>query len=375
MVKVVAQWVHFAAAGVWLGGLAALLLGIRGEPTETKSAAVRRFSAVALFALVAVVGTGVVRSINEVGSWGALFSTGYGRLVLVKVALIAALIGLGAVNRYRNVPRTGSSLGGLRRVSRTELVLAVGALGAAAGLATLVPPAQVPAATRPPAAITATGSDFATSVRARLEVDPGLPGPNRFRLRVADYDTGEPVDAQRVTLRFSYLGGAETQESTLDLRPVGEAFMATGSNLSIGGPWDVTALVQQGTDAVEVRLPVATLCQTVEIPGQGDEPTVYEVQVPDAGSVQGYLIPLGGGQAEVHFTFLTAEGRPVRVEGEPTMIASRPGQDPQGLRPEFLAPGHYFAVARLGSGDWRFDGSASGSETSLAGCFQETLDG
>jgi copper transport protein len=107
---------------------------------------------------VAVVGTGVVRSINEVGSWGALFSTGYGRLVLVKVALIAALIGLGAVNRYRNVPRTGSSLGGLRRVSRTELVLAVGALGAAAGLATLVPPAQVPAATRPPAAITAPGS-------------------------------------------------------------------------------------------------------------------------------------------------------------------------------------------------------------------------
>ena len=39
--QIVAQWGHFAAGGVWLGGLAALLLGIRGEPGRTKSVAVR----------------------------------------------------------------------------------------------------------------------------------------------------------------------------------------------------------------------------------------------------------------------------------------------------------------------------------------------
>ena len=357
-----------------LGGLAALLLGVRGEPTETKAAAVRRFSAVALFALVAVVGTGVVRSINEVGSWEALFSTGYGRLVLIKIALILGLIGLGAVNRYRNVPRARSSLGGLRRISRTELILALGALGAAAALATLVPPAQVPAEARPAAAVTATGSDFATAIRARLGVTPALPGPNRFELRVTDYDTGEPTDAGRVSLGFSYVGGGSIPESRLDLRPAGEGlYRATGSNLSIGGPWDVTALIQSGADSFEIPLHVATLCETTEIPGQGNEPAVHEVQVPNQGSVQGYLIPLGGGQAEVHFTFLDQQGRPVRVEGEPTMIATREGEEPQTLSPEFLAPGHYYAVTRLGPGPWRFDGSATGGGASLAGCFEQTL--
>jgi hypothetical protein len=124
---------------------------------------------------------------------------------------------------------------------------------------------------------------------------------------------------------------------------------------------------------VEVALQVATLCEAVEIPGQGDEPTIYTVDVPDTGSVEGYLIPLGGGRAEVHFTFIDAEGRALDVEGDPTMVASRQGVEPQTLQPEFLSRGHYFAVAALSPGDWRFDGAASGGGTSLAGCFEQTI--
>jgi uncharacterized membrane protein len=362
--------------GVWLGGLAALLLGVRGRPSGLKAAAVRRFSAVAAFALAAVAITGLVRAVNEVGGWSELFTTGYGQLVLVKVGLIGALAALGGVNRWRNVPRAEKTLRGLRRVSSGELTLAIGALTAAAVLATLVPPAQVPAAVRPPAALTATGSDFATSVRARLEVNPAVPGANRFDLRVTDFDTGEPVEAQRVSLTFSFLGGADLADSRLDLRSQGDGrFGATGSNLSISGPWTVTVLVQQGADSVEVPLQVATLCQSLEIPGEPPLPTSYIVEVPEAGSVEGYLIPLGGGEAEVHFTFLDTEGAPVEVEGDPSIVASQEGQEPQVLAPEFLDVGHYFSVAELGPGDWRFDGAATGGGVSLAGCFEETLPG
>lgn len=374
--KVLAQWAHFAAVGVWLGGLAALLIGIRGQPGRTKGRAVRRFSAVAAYALATVAITGLLRALNEVGSWEGLFSTGYGRLVLVKVGLIGALATLGGINRWRNVPRADTSLRGLRRVSRGELALAVGALTAAAVLATLVPPAQVPAAVRPPAALTATGSDFATSVRTRLEVNPALPGANRFDLRVTDYDTGGPVDAQRVSLTFSFLGGADLADSRLDLHPHGAGrYRATGSNLSIGGPWDVTVLVQRGSDSVEVPLQVATLCEALEIPGEPPLPTSHIVEVPEVGSVESYLIPLGGGRAEVHFTFLDTEGFPIEVEGNPSMVAWLEGQDPQALAPEFLDVGHYYGIARLGPGDWRFDGAASGGGVSLAGCFEETLPG
>jgi len=374
--KVVAQWLHFLAVGVWLGGLAALLLGVRGKPSTLKGAAVRRFSAVAAFALAAVAVTGLVRALNEVGSWGALFSTGYGQLVLVKVGLIGALATLGGINRWRNVPRADTSLRGLRRVSSGELALALGALTAAAVLATLVPPAQVPAAVRPPAAVTVAGSDFATSVRTRLEVDPALPGANRFDLRVTDYDTGEPVDAQRVSLTFSFLGGADLADSRLDLSSHGDGrYRASGSNLSIGGPWDVTILVQQGADSVEVPLQVATLCEALEIPGEPPLPTSHVVEVPEVGTVEGYLIRLGGSRAEVHFTFLDTQGAPIETEGEPSILAWQEGQDPQVLVPEFLDVGHYYGVALLGPGDWRFDGAASGGGVSLAGCFDETLPG
>src|SRR5436305_425183 len=50
-----AQSVHFLAAGIWVGGLAALLAGLAGTPAGARLAAVRRFSQVALVALVALV--------------------------------------------------------------------------------------------------------------------------------------------------------------------------------------------------------------------------------------------------------------------------------------------------------------------------------
>ena len=80
------QWSHIVAAGVWLGGLAALLLGMRGAPSADKAAAVRRFSRFAAVALAVVVVTGVGRSVHALSSWDALVSSGYGQAILVKVA-------------------------------------------------------------------------------------------------------------------------------------------------------------------------------------------------------------------------------------------------------------------------------------------------
>jgi copper transport protein len=373
--KVVAQWVHFAAAGVWLGGLAALLVGIRGEADGVKATAVKRFSFVAGFALAAVVGTGVVRSVNEIGSWGALFSTGYGIAVLVKAALILGLAALGAVNRYRNVPKAGTSLARLRKISRGELVLAAGAVSAAAVLATLVPPAQVPVAAGPQPGAVAQGSDFATSVRVRLEVYPGLPGQNHFELQVEDYDSGEPVEAQRVALGFSFLGTAQVQPSTLELRSSGDGvYLADASSLSIGGPWQVTALVQQTTDSTEVPLELATVCSAFRIEAtKPNQPTVSTLDTPDGGSVEGYLIHLGGDRYEVHFTFIGPEGEEVPVKGLPAMSAWRPGNPSLSLEPLPLTRGHFLAEAELDPGPWRFDAAARSAQGSSAGCFEEEL--
>jgi nitrogen fixation protein FixH len=315
----------------------------------------------------------VVRSLDEVGSWSDLFSTGYGQLVLIKVGLILVLAGLGALNRYRHVARMRSSTAPLRRVGRFELVVAVGAIAAAGTLASLVPPASVPAAAGRPAAIVKRSSDFATSVRATLEVDPGLPGPNSFALRLEDYDTGEPVEAETVSIRFQPLGRADVGETTLDLTAGDDGtYTASGPNLSTGGPWDLVAVVQRGADAVEVPFQVSTVCPTQTVEEQG-EPIIHLFQSPSRGTTEGYLIPLGGTRFEVHFTFIDPSGKEARV-GELSMSAFRPESGLERLEPIQLTKGHFLAEATLEQGDWRFDGVAEigGAETA-SGCFEESL--
>ncbi|TMU93662.1 copper resistance protein CopC [Streptomyces sp. DASNCL29] len=90
--------IHLIAVGVWLGGLASLAVTLRaGEPIGR--AAVRRFSRLALGSVVALVVTGLYQSWRQVGSWGALTDTEYGRWLLVKVGLVAVLVGIAAVSR------------------------------------------------------------------------------------------------------------------------------------------------------------------------------------------------------------------------------------------------------------------------------------
>ncbi|MCQ8830666.1 copper resistance CopC/CopD family protein [Streptomyces malaysiensis] len=90
--------IHLIAVGVWMGGLASLAVTLRaGEPIER--AAVRRFSRLAFGSVVALVVTGLYQSWRQVGSWSALTDTEYGRWLLVKVGLVAVLVGIAAVSR------------------------------------------------------------------------------------------------------------------------------------------------------------------------------------------------------------------------------------------------------------------------------------
>ena len=366
--QVVSQFVHVLAVSVWIGGLAALLLAVRGEPGDEKTRAAKRFSQAAGVALVMVIGTGVFRSIKEIGSWGDLFGTMYGRLVLIKIGLIAILAALGGVNRYRNLRKMPRSTQSLWAVGRVELVIAAAALLAAGTLAALVPPANVPAQAAQPTGAVATGSDFATSVRARLEASPGLPGPNTFRLRVSDYDSGEPIQADSVTLRFQPFGATGIAETSLPMDASDDGFSAGGPNLSTSGVWEVLAVIQSGGDSVEVPLQLATVCRTTEIEEEG-RPTISLQDLPGGGTSQGYVSPAGGDRVEIHFTFLDDAGTELKL-GQSSIVISGQGAEPSALETIPLTDGHFLAETSLGPGEWRFDGTASTSSgETVAGCF------
>ncbi|WP_330325767.1 copper resistance CopC/CopD family protein [Streptomyces pseudovenezuelae] len=90
---------HLLAVAGWLGGLTALLVALYRSEVPVESAAVRRFSQVAFGSVVALVATGVYQSWRQLGSWSAFTGTRYGQLLLVKIGLVALLVGIAFISR------------------------------------------------------------------------------------------------------------------------------------------------------------------------------------------------------------------------------------------------------------------------------------
>jgi putative copper resistance protein D len=153
-VAVLADAVHLVAAGVWLGALLPLALLLRAASRESGAdarpyavIAVRRFSTVALAAMVVIVATGVWNTWVEVGGVPALVGTRYGRLLLVKIAFLGGVSGFAVVNRRWLLPalsREGATVGrpAMARLSRFvawELALGLLVLAVAGALSLSVP--------------------------------------------------------------------------------------------------------------------------------------------------------------------------------------------------------------------------------------------
>ena len=92
---------HVAAMAVWLGGLAALLAGVlrSGAAAPEFSSVLPKYSRLAFGAVVALVVTGVVQSVREVGSPAVLLSTTYGWLLVAKLVLVLGLLAVAGVSR------------------------------------------------------------------------------------------------------------------------------------------------------------------------------------------------------------------------------------------------------------------------------------
>ncbi|MEU7510797.1 copper resistance protein CopC [Streptomyces sp. NPDC042898] len=89
---------HLLAVAAWLGGLTVLLVALYRAPSVERSAA-ERFSKVAFGSVLVLAATGLYQSWRQVGSWSALTDTRYGQLLLVKIGLMAVLLGIAWVSR------------------------------------------------------------------------------------------------------------------------------------------------------------------------------------------------------------------------------------------------------------------------------------
>ena len=104
--------IHLLAAGAWLGGLLplALLYSHARRARDPAWAAIARvvtlrFSALGITSVAAILVTGIINTWILVGSILKLVGTDYGRVLLVKVGLFTAMVGIAANNRFRQTPR------------------------------------------------------------------------------------------------------------------------------------------------------------------------------------------------------------------------------------------------------------------------------
>ena len=129
-----ADTLHVLAAGAWVGGLTMVLLLERrwrrtGGSEELHSLLPRLVPA---FSPVAVVSVGTLMVTGTFAGWvhvpevGALWGTGYGRLLVLKVGLVVGVLGLGACNWKRLTPRLTKPEGpeAMRRAATVELAVA-----------------------------------------------------------------------------------------------------------------------------------------------------------------------------------------------------------------------------------------------------------
>ena len=91
---------HVAAAALWVGGLAAVLVVAAPRP-RLLDTMLPRFSTLAGGCIVCVVVSGVLNALLRIDSPAALVTTGYGRIVLAKSACVVVLGGLGYLTRRR----------------------------------------------------------------------------------------------------------------------------------------------------------------------------------------------------------------------------------------------------------------------------------
>ncbi len=307
-VAVMADVIHVLAAAFWFGGVvglwstlarrrprrallarsvgAAANVGVEEDdrddgtavaedarPGSVASSArlVGRFSTLAAISVGFLTVAGIALSWQEVDGLGNLLPTTYGRLLVAKVAVAVAIIGVAAYNRFRLVPdivdpieddetdaATVAEIRSLEaasfeKLTRTLGLEAVGMVLVLALTAVLVnvTPARISAAGTEPVVFNQTLPHVGDQ-QMNLVVAPAAPGANTMHLQLLD-GTGRPVDgiqSATVEYRLPAEGIEASERAGLEAGP--GHFVVEDAEMPLRGTWEVT-VVSRVSDFVQER--------------------------------------------------------------------------------------------------------------------------
>jgi copper transport protein len=231
---------HLDAMGVWLGGLVVVW---RATPPRE---AVQRFSPVAFLCVGVLVATGTYQSWRQLGSWTGFLDTDYGRLLLLKIAAVAVVLGAAYFSRKWVRSRVGK----LRRPILVETAGAVIVLGLTAALVNAEPARTAEAATTPIVQATPDGQTLPFDTGGAggkgsllVYITPAHTGPNLLDVTVVD-PSGKPENVAELSVALT-LKERNVGPLKIAVERVGQGrYRAAEAQIPLSGAWQVAVTVR-----------------------------------------------------------------------------------------------------------------------------------
>jgi copper transport protein len=143
-----ADWLHLVSAAVWVGGLAALAFVVWPSAPGLRARAFLGFARIAVGLVGVMVLAGVYLAVVRLPALSDLWESEYGRLLLVKLVIVALALSWGALHHFVVRPRLEAGEQPRVRPSLVgETFAALAVLLVAAVLTNATPPSEKPAPT------------------------------------------------------------------------------------------------------------------------------------------------------------------------------------------------------------------------------------
>lgn len=249
---------HTVGVAFWAGSLLPLLLLVRSRKAQAE-VALERFSAAIPYAIVPLIGAGLILVYVQLEHVSDLWTTAYGRVLGFKLLAVIGLFVLAAINRLRLTARARlfkpNGMKAMAGSITAEIALVFVVLGLVALWRYTPPPRSVFAVANTTIEARLANDRAAAEVR----VAPGRVGPVSLTATVTD-PAGQKLAAKEVTVRVANPeAGIEAIERDAVLGDDG-AWRVSDLSLPVGGDWTLSL------DVLITDFEETTLAGTIAVP-------------------------------------------------------------------------------------------------------------
>lgn len=261
----VSDTLHVAAMSTWFGGVVmlALMAHLAKSGATASLAPAKKFSSVALICMSIIIATGIFQSVRLLEPIDILFSTAFGRTLILKLILLAGVLGFALISRRSSTPaapqKSASNLAEqtsqttlpqevdpaesrmqlatqFKRAVSLEVGLAVAILVATTALTAMAPIAP------PPKLEPFSGRMTHEKVNVDLTVDPAAVGRNEIHLTTIDA-SGLPEDVVdlKATLALPSAGIEPIDVPMTRVAPY--HYIGSGFEMTLPGDWELVVQV------------------------------------------------------------------------------------------------------------------------------------